>query len=93
MRPSVRGLFDLHGNLFEWCHDWFAVYDVEMTTDPLAAKGDPVRVLRGGSWYDYASICRSADRSTYGPTVRATVNGVRLALSPSGVSPAAEKGK
>src|SRR6185436_8433258 len=87
LRPSVRGLFDLHGNLLEWCHDWWGEYGVDASTDPLGAKGGSVRVLRGGSWYDDASICRSSERTTYGPTVRATVNGFRLALSPSVASP------
>jgi len=62
LRPSVRGLFDLHGNLFEWSHDWYREYGVEASTDPLGAKGGSVRVLCSGSWYDDAASCRSAHR-------------------------------
>ena len=93
LRPSIRGLFDLHGNLFEWTHDWFGDYDVETNTDPLGKRAGSVRVGRGGSWYSFTALCRSADRSTYGPTEHSTLFGFRLALTPSGASPEAEKEK
>jgi formylglycine-generating enzyme required for sulfatase activity len=83
LRPSVRGLFDLHGNLFEWCHDWDGDYESEMITDPLGASLGSYRVYRGGSWVDSASFCRSAYRLGGTPTNRSTIIGLRLALSPS----------
>ena len=91
LRPSIRGLFDLHGNLFEWTHDWAGDDGVEAMTDPLGAKEGSYRVFRGGGWSHDADSCRTADRSTNVPTVRAFYLGFRLALSPSGVP--SEKGK
>ena len=83
------GLFDLHGNLFEWSHDWFGDYGVDAITDPLGAKEGSYRVFRGGSWNNDAANCRSAYRDTNDPTNRASNYGFRLALSPSGVTPEA----
>ena len=61
LRPSIRGLFDLHGNLFEWTHDWFGDYGVEaIAVDPLGAKEGSNRVLRGGGWVYDAAYCRTA---------------------------------
>ena len=87
LRPSVRGLFDVHGNLFEWTHDWYGDYGVEAITDPLGAKGGSDRVIRGGTWRYYAVDCRTAFRTSSNPTFRALFIGFRLALSPSGVTP------
>ena len=84
LRPSVRGLFDLHGNPFEWSHDWFGDYGVDAITDPLGAKEGSNRVLRGGSWNDVAANCRTATRNSNDPTNRTNDYGFRLALSLSG---------
>jgi eukaryotic-like serine/threonine-protein kinase len=89
LRPSVRGLFDLHGNLFEWSHDWFGAFGVDAITDPLGAKEGSDRVIRGGGWNGAAAFCRSAYRDANVPTVRANDYGFRLALSPSGGAPEA----
>ncbi len=86
LRPSVRGVFDLHGNLLEWTHDWYSAYDAESLTDSLGAKGGSSRVLRGGGWLNDAAFCRSARRITIDPTNRTYYNGFRLALSPSSES-------
>ena len=91
LRPSIRGLFDLHGNLFEWTHDWYGEYAALATTDPLGSKEGSLRVSRGGSWNNDAAFCRSAYRNTNAPTIRSINVGFRLALSPSGVSPQAGK--
>ena len=91
LRPSIRGLFDLHGNLFEWSHDWYADYGVGAITDPLCAKEGSLRVYRGGCWNVDAADCRSAYRITHVPTVRSYSLGFRLALSPSGVSSEKDK--
>jgi serine/threonine protein kinase/formylglycine-generating enzyme required for sulfatase activity len=93
LRPSVRGLFDMHGNLFEWCHDLFGDFRVGTVTDPLGAEGGSDRVIRGGCWFYVADICRSAVRITRDPAHRADGIGFRLALSLSGVAPEAPKGK
>jgi formylglycine-generating enzyme required for sulfatase activity len=94
LRPTVRGAFDLHGNLFEWTHDWDGVFGESAVTDPLGAQGGWYRVSRGGCWDNYAADCRTASRFTNGPTSRANNRGFRLALSsPSGVSSPAEQGQ
>ena len=93
LRPSIRGLFDLQGNLFEWCHDWFDEYSVEPITDPLGAKEETHRMCGGGSWFTPAAYCRSATRSTGDPTRSAGDAGFRLALSLSGVTPEAAQDK
>ncbi len=91
LRPSVRGLFDLHGNLFEWTHDWYRGFDSEHVTDPLGAETGSNRVFRGGTWRPGAADFRSAIRNADAPTYRTSNFGLRLALSPSGVSPEADK--
>ena len=83
LRPSVRGLFDLHGNLFEWSHDWFEDYGVDAITDPLGAKEGSYRVSQD----DFRRLMLY--RNAYDPTIRTTFYGFRLALSLSGVTPEA----
>jgi len=93
LRPGRRGLFDVHGNLWEWTHDWYGDYDTKASTDPLGPNVGSIRVIRGGGWdYDAAS-CRSAYRGTHDPTIRSSDYGFRLALSPSGALPEAGTGK
>jgi eukaryotic-like serine/threonine-protein kinase len=93
LRPSIRGLFDLNGNRFEWTHDWLEDHGVEAITDPLGAKEGSNRVNRGGCWGNDAAFCRSAYRDSNDPTARSINIGFRLALSPSGVTPKAAKEK
>lgn len=81
LRPSVRGLFDLHGNLFEWTHDWDGDFGESAQTDPLGAKGGSYRVGRGGGWL--STDCRAAGRNDITPANRSSYGGFRLALSPS----------
>jgi eukaryotic-like serine/threonine-protein kinase len=83
-RPSVRGLFDLHGNLFEWTHDWDGDFGSSAQTDPLGAKTGSGRLFRGGGWDSVAAYCRAASRGSGTPTTRYANNGFRLALVPSG---------
>ena len=92
--PNSWGMFDMHGNLWEWCHDWYGPYDDGDISDPMGAKGGSSRVNRGGGWGNVAAPCRSANRSTNVPTSRSNDLGFRLALSfPSGVKPEAVKSK
>jgi formylglycine-generating enzyme required for sulfatase activity len=83
-RPTIRGLFDLHGNLIEWTHDWSGDYAALATTDPLGSNEGPGRVLRGGSLLNDAALCRSATRYSIVPSYRSNILGFRLAMSPSG---------
>jgi formylglycine-generating enzyme required for sulfatase activity len=93
LRPSVRGLFDLHGNRLEWTHDWYGDFGETAAVDSLGAKEGSARVARGGGWDSGAAACRSAIRSSDDPTYRTLGNGFRLALSLSGVAPEAAQGK
>ena len=81
LRPGCRGLFDVHGNLYEWTHDWRGDNGETAVVDPLGAKLGSVRVYRGGSWDYGAAPCRSANRATNDPTFRPYNGGFRLALS------------
>jgi len=92
LRPNLGGIFDMHGNLYEWCHDWIGGYSTTSTqVDPKGGQSGATRVLRGGSWSYDSADCRLASRSTYDPTFRRSGNGLRLALSPSVQLPEAEQ--
>ena len=92
-RPNARGLFDCHGNQFEWCHDQFGNYGEEsLTKDPLGAVEGYDRVLRGGSWNSDRSKCRSPSRDSFQPPTSFPNFGFRIALNlPSGESPEVEQ--
>ena len=80
-------LYDMHGNVAEWCSDWFGRYQKGLLTDPQGPSGGSRRVLRGGSWNSPNWNCRSANRDWFEPSYRSNLLGFRLALSPSGVEP------
>ncbi|HUF62256.1 MAG TPA: SUMF1/EgtB/PvdO family nonheme iron enzyme, partial [Verrucomicrobiales bacterium] len=86
-RENAFGLQDMHGNVREWCEDWYGEYEEIAVVDPLGpGKGDG-RVFRGGSWDDVAAWCRSAYRAGVWPRVRWFSQGFRVCLVPG---PAAE---
>ncbi|MCA1800716.1 MAG: SUMF1/EgtB/PvdO family nonheme iron enzyme, partial [Actinobacteria bacterium] len=72
------GLYDMHGNVWEWCLDWEGAYPATVT-DPVGAASGSDRVLRGGSWFDNARYCRSAYRGNDTPSHRYAYYGFRLA--------------
>ena len=73
------GLYDMHGNVEEWCLDYYGAYSTGSVSDPFCATGS-YRVLRGGNWFSYARVCRSANRSCSDPARRDCHVGFRLAL-------------
>ena len=84
-KPNAWGLFDMHGNVWEWCSDWADYYPNGEVTDPQGPSNGSERILRGGSWYYNAGSCRSAVRCQFPPTDQRDILGFRLALSsPSG---------
>jgi formylglycine-generating enzyme required for sulfatase activity len=79
--PNAWGLYDMHGNVWEWCLDWFdgvGHLGTDAVTDPKGAEAGSTRVRRGGSWYDFAPDCRSAFRDSSGPSLRNRTLGFRL---------------
>ncbi len=68
--PNPWGLYDMHGNIWEWCHDWFDAYPIEPQTNPKGPDSGLFRIFRGGGWRNYAQLCRSAFRYNYFPDYR-----------------------
>jgi formylglycine-generating enzyme required for sulfatase activity len=90
-KANAWGLHDMHGNVWEWCQDWYGGYPVAEVTNPRGPKEAPVRVIRGGGWDDYAWYCRAALRIALEPLHRLSYLGFRVAAVPPGGQPSSSR--
>jgi len=77
-KPSAWGLYDMHGNVWEWCQDWYGDYPSGSVTNPIGPSSGSNRVVRGGSWLNPASGCRAANRAVNSPERGCNYIGFRL---------------
>jgi formylglycine-generating enzyme required for sulfatase activity len=80
--PNAWGLYDMSGNVWQWCSDWFSqdYYKQSPPSDPIGSPAGSSRVVRGGSWYSHSSACRSASRSSHGAAYRSHHVGFRVVV-------------
>ncbi|MEI8080007.1 MAG: formylglycine-generating enzyme family protein [bacterium] len=82
-QPNAWGLYDMHGNAWEWCLDWYGSYPTGSVIDPQGPDSGTFRVIRGGSWNDSGGDCRSAIRIYSVPSDKYNRFGFRVVLAPS----------
>ncbi|MBO7392063.1 MAG: formylglycine-generating enzyme family protein, partial [Verrucomicrobia bacterium] len=81
--PNAWGLYDMHGNVYEWCLDWYGEDEpASSVTDPTGPETGSTRLIRGGCWNEVAIFCRSAFRNYTTPASSDSYIGFRVALAP-----------
>ena len=80
--PNELGIYDMSGNVFEWCEDWYGGYSSGSQTNPTGPSSGFFRVLRGGSWYSNTKACRVSNRSNDSPGSRYSRYGFRVVCLP-----------
>ena len=77
-QPNAWGLFDMLGNVWEWCRDWYGPYPSTRVTDPKGPDSGLKKVRRGGSWFATGNLCRAANRNTGHPASKYRTLGFRV---------------
>jgi formylglycine-generating enzyme required for sulfatase activity len=84
-KPNAWGFHDMHGNVWEWCSDWYDsdyYYKASSVDDPTGPASGALRVIRGGGWISLPRFCRVADRGGLSPSDRADYVGFRVVRTP-----------